>query len=56
MLKTPTSNTSFNPREKSFFQYLEEEMMKKTKMSKSGGYKQALLAYHSKLTESAVIR
>ena len=35
---------------------LEEELMKKTKMSKSGCYKQALLEYHARLTQSASIR
>ena len=29
---------------------LEEELMKRTKMSKSGCYKQALLEYHARLT------
>jgi len=33
-----------------------KELMKRTKMSKSGGYKQALLEYHAKLTQSTVIR
>ena len=35
---------------------LEEELMKKTKMSKSGCYEQALLEYHARLTQSASIR
>lgn len=56
MLKSPTSNISFSQREKIFFHRLEEELMKRTKMSKSGCYKQALLEYHARLTQSAVIR
>ena len=56
MMETPTSNISFNQREKSFFHRLEVELMKKTKMSKSGCYKQALLEYHARLMQSAVIR
>jgi len=56
MLKTPTSNISFSQREKNFFHRLEEELKKKTKMSKSGCYKQALLEYHARLTQSAIIR
>tara|TARA_B100000959_G_scaffold193994_1_gene202925 strand:+ start:381 stop:551 length:171 start_codon:yes stop_codon:yes gene_type:complete len=56
MLKTPTSNISFSQREKPFFHRLEEELMKTTKMSKSGCYKQALLEYHARLTQSAAIR
>ena len=56
MLKSLTSNISFSQREKTFFHRLEEELMKKTKMSKSGCYKQALLEYHARLTQSASIR
>jgi hypothetical protein len=56
MLKTPTSNISFSQREKTFFHRLEEELMKRTKMSKSACYKQALLDYHARLTQSAPIR
>ena len=56
MLKSLTSNISFSQGEKTFFHRLEEELMKKTKMSKSGCYKQALLEYHAKLTQSAAIR
>ncbi|QNJ18687.1 hypothetical protein SynA1825c_00350 [Synechococcus sp. A18-25c] len=56
MLNTPTSNISFSQREKTFFHRLEEELMKRTKMSKSGCYKQALLEYHARLTQSAAIR
>ncbi len=36
--------------------YSQDELMKRTKMSKSGCYKQALLEYHARLTQSAVIR
>ena len=39
-----------------FINRLEEELMKRTKMSKSGCYKQALLEYHARLTQSASIR
>tara|TARA_B100000073_G_scaffold246063_1_gene206527 strand:- start:367 stop:540 length:174 start_codon:yes stop_codon:yes gene_type:complete len=56
MLKTLTSNISFSQREKAFFHRLEQELMKTTKMSKSGCYKQALLEYHARLTQSASIR
>ena len=56
MLKSPTSNISFSQREKTCFHRLEEELMKRTKMSKSGCYKQALLEYHARLTQSAAIR
>ena len=42
---------SFSQREKTFFHRLEEELMKRTKMSKSGCYKQALLEYHARLTQ-----
>tara|TARA_Y100001933_G_C18974507_1_gene554035 strand:- start:852 stop:1025 length:174 start_codon:yes stop_codon:yes gene_type:complete len=56
MLKTPTSNISFSQREKIFFHRLEEELMTRAKMSKSGCYKQALLEYHARLTQSAAIR
>jgi hypothetical protein len=56
MLKTPTSNIFFSQREKIFLHRLEQELMKRTKMSKPGCYKQALLEYHARLTQSAVIR
>jgi len=56
MLKTLTSNISFNQREKSFFHRLEEGLMNKAKMNKSACYKQSLLEYHAKLMQSAVIR
>ena len=56
MLKSLTSNISFSQREKTFFHRLEEELMKRTKMRKSGCYKQALLENHARLTQSAAIR
>ena len=56
MLSTPTSNVSFGQREKTFFHCLEEELMKRIKMRDLGCYKQALLEYHARLTQSAAIR
>ena len=56
MLKTPASIISFSQREKTFFRHLGQELIKTTKMSKSGCYKQVLLEYHARSTQSAVIR
>ena len=39
-----------------FINRLEEELMKRAKMSKSACYEQALLKYHARLTQLAVIR
>ena len=39
-----------------FINRLEEELMKRTKMSKSACYEQAMLEYHARLIQSATIR
>lgn len=51
-----SSNISFSSREAQFFRQLENELIQKTRMSKSACYKQALLEYHARLTQSAIIR
>ena len=56
MLKALTSNISFFQREKILFHRLEEALMKRTKMSKSGFYQQGLLEYHARLPQSVAIR
>jgi hypothetical protein len=46
--KTPSSNVSFNCREVPYFRALEQDLVRKTKMTKSAVYKQALKEYHGK--------
>lgn len=53
---TSSSNISFNQHERQFFRQLEDELIQKTRMSKSACYKQALLEYHARLTQSVTIR
>ena len=56
MLKSLKNNIYFSQREKTFFHRLEEELMMRSKRSKSGCHKQALLEYHARLTQSAAVR
>ena len=46
--KTPTSNVSFNHRELSAFRQMENELMRKTRQTKSAVYKQGLQEYYFK--------
>ena len=46
--KTPSSNISFNSREVLYFRALEQDLVRKTRMTKSAVYKQALKEYHGK--------
>ena len=46
--KTPSSNVSFNSREVPYFRALEQDLVRKTRMTKSAVYKQALREYHGK--------
>jgi len=47
-VKTPSSNVSFNSREVTYFRALEQDLLRKTRMTKSAVYKQALKEYHGK--------
>ena len=46
--KTPSSNVSFNSGEIPYFRALEQDLVRKTRMTKSAVYKQALREYHGK--------
>ena len=46
--KTPSSNVSFNSREVPYYRAMEQDLVRKTRMTKSAVYKQALKEYHGK--------